>query len=67
MSVSFSSTDLFHAVGSFVLDIGDHLRSPSDISDNDECDNWQDNDALVVITLMSLFTYIIAANNACRQ
>lgn len=52
-------------VGSFVLDKGNSLHSLviSDVSDNDELDNWQDNDVLIFLNLTSLFKYLIAANN----
>lgn len=47
--------DLFNTdyVGSFVLDMGDYLRSASDVIDNDEYNKWQGNVVLLVI-----YTYI---------
>lgn len=40
---------LCHAVGNFLLDIGHHLHTSSDVSDSDEYENWQDDDIFVVI------------------
>lgn len=37
------------AVGSFVLNMSNHLHSSSDVSDRNECDSGQDNDVLIVI------------------
>lgn len=54
---------LCHAVGSFVLDIGDHLHSSSDdVSDNDEID-IQDNDVLLVI----ITNVLVLIYNSCKQ
>lgn len=47
--------------------MGDHIHSKSDVSGNNEYDNWQDVDVLLVINTnlynMSLFKLIIVANS----
>lgn len=45
----FVSIHLYHAVDSFILDMGNYLHSSSDNTDNDEYEYLQDNYVLLVM------------------